>query len=456
MPQYTLFIFRRDLRIKDNNGLNFAMKNYDNILPIFIFTPEQITSKNKYKSDNAIFFMLQSLKELDKELRKYKSKLHLFYGDNIAILNKIRKKIDIENIVFNIDYTPYSKKRDRNIVKFCKKYDINCKYIEDYLLAPMGTFNKKNGDPYTIFSPFRDNGMKHKIDKPSNVKIRGLILKGGLGESGYIKIKKTNIPINGGRKSGLKLLGEIKKQKKYNKMRNILTYETTRLSAHIKFGCLSIREVYWKIKANLGVKNALISQLFWREFYYYIVFYFPDVLRGQNFSKKFTKIKWNGSKTNYKLWSEGKTGYPIIDAGMRELNYTGYMHNRARLITANFLNRILGIDWRWGEKYYSHKLTDYDPSVNNGNWQWVASTGVDTKPFTQRIFNPILQSKKYDADAKYIKKWLPNLKNIPANELHNWQKYYEKYDLKKLGYYKPIVNYEIGREKSIKMYKQGI
>ena len=242
---------------------------------------------------------------------------------------------------------------------------------------------------------------------------------------------------------------------KYASMRNELTYSTTQLSAYIKFGCVSIREVYWKIRAK--VKNAdsranLINQLIWRDFYFHIMYHFPKSMGG-NFREKFNGFKWKNNKGWFKAWCEGHTGFPIVDAGMRELNETGYMHNRSRLITSNFLTRILICDWRWGERYYAQRLRDYDPSVNNGNWQWSAGTGTDTAPFSQRIFNPWLQSGKFDESCEYIKKWLPELKDIPNEDLHKWDERHTEYDLKKLGYGKPIVNYKKQRAEVKRIYK---
>ena len=449
MSKYTIFIFRRDLRLFDNNGLFHAIKNYDKIIPIFIFTPEQVTDKNKFKSENAIQFMVESLRELDSDLRKYKSKLHLFYGDNIKVLKKIIKKIDVKAIVFNMDYTMYALKRDKSIEKLCKENEIECSIIEDYLLEKMGTFNKNDGNPYTVFTPFKNNGLKFAVDKPNKYKIKNLTRSNKLLTTDYIKYTENpNALVRGGRKLALFMLDRVNDQKKYNKTRNTVSLKTTRLSAYIKFGCVSIREVFWKFKKDLGLKNDLIGQLYWREFYYYIAYHFPRVLMGENYNKKYDKLKWTNSKSKFIKWSKGETGYPIVDAGMRELNETGYMHNRARLITSNFLNRMLGMDWRIGEMYFATKLLDYDPSVNNGNWQWIASTGVDPKPYFQRLFNPWLQSKKYDSDAKYIKKWVPELEKVPANEIHEWYKYYKNYD----NYIKPIVDYKEARKASIKMY----
>jgi deoxyribodipyrimidine photo-lyase len=457
MNEYTLFIFRRDLRLTDNNGLIYAIQNCDKIIPIFIFTPEQITDKNKYKSNNAIQFMCESLKELNNELKNKGSKLHIFYGDNIKVLKKIIKTINISSIIFNMDYTPYALNRDKSIQELCEEKDIECSIIEDYLLAPIGELNKSNGDPYTIFTPFKNNGLKYKVDKPSGVNIKNLTRTNKLDEYGMIDYETNpNILVNGGRKNGLKYLQKIKNQENYNKTRNTINTQTTHLSAYIKFGCISIREVYWKIIDELGKKNDLLGQIFWREFYFYIAYYFPYVLKNQNFNKKYDRIKWKWSKKNYDAWCNGETGYPVVDAGMRELNKTGFMHNRARLITSNFLNRILGIDWRWSELYYAKMLTDYDPAVNSGNHQWIASVGVDPKPYFQRLFNPWLQSERFDPDGKYIKKWIPELKNIEPKDIHNWNDIHNKYDLKKIKYFKPIVDYKKGREDSIKMYREAL
>jgi len=234
------------------------------------------------------------------------------------------------------------------------------------------------------------------------------------------------------------------------------------MSAFIKFGCISIREMFLGVQSSKIIssesKLALLSQLLWREFYLYITYYFPRVLHGEYYNPKYNKLKtrWiKGKKGRDYLerWKNGQTGYPVVDAGMIQLNKTGYMHNRARLITANFMNRMLGLDWRWGEQYYATKLVDYDPSVNNGNWQWIASTGGDPKPYFQRLFNPKLQSAKFDPDAEYIKTWIPQLKDIPANELHNWDENFTKYDLKKLNYHEPVVNYKNARELSRTQYK---
>lgn len=456
MSTHTLFIFRRDYRLIDNKGLEHCMNNCKNVLPIFIFTPEQVTNKNKYKSDNAIQFMIESLNDLNGELKKHGSKLHTFYGKNVDVLKKICNKINVERIVFNMDYTPYAIKRDKKIKKFCKKNDIECVICEDYLLAPIGKMLKKNGEPYTIFTPFLNNGLEIKIDKPVKSRIKKLVKVNKLDESGFIKyVENENILVRGGRKNALKKLSNVAKMKKYDQFRNTVSIPTTQLSAYIKFGCISVREVYWCFKKT---NATLLSQLFWRDFYYYIAWYFPEVMKGENYRFKKLKWKWNDkNKINFKKWCNGETGFDIVDAGMKQLNETGYMHNRARLITSNFLNRILNIDWRHGEKYFAKMLIDYDPCVNNGNWQWIASVGVDPKPYYQRIFNPYLQEKKYDSDKKYITKWLYIDDNDDDNDNNNDNNNYNKNknnSKNKDRGVDEIVDYKNGRKKNIELYRK--
>ena len=459
----SIFIFRRDLRLADNLGLLELQKKTKDIIPIFVFTPEQITSKNKFKSNNAIQFMIESLLDLKQELKKRGSDLLFFQGDNLTILKRIHKTIGLEHIGFNMDYTPYARKRDESILKWAKSQGIECHITEDYLLSPeIGVLNKSDGAPYTVFTPFKNNGLKLDVPRPKGNAIKSL----GKGNiiSSFISMCKPeglpkhpineNILVRGGRTNGLAKLQGVKKMGSYDKTRNIPSIQTTELSAYIKFGNVSIREVYHKFKSLHGLQSGLISQLFWREFYFYIAYYFPRVLQGKALVDKYDKVKWIKNQGHLEKWQTGMTGYPIVDAGMRQLNETGYMHNRLRLITSNFLNRMLGMDWREGELYYAQQLTDYDPSVNNGNWQWTASVGVDTKPYFQRLFNPWLQSEKFDKDAEYIKKWIPELKNIPAEHLHKWDEYHSKYP--KVNYPKPVVEYKKARERSANMYRAAM
>lgn len=455
----SIFIFRRDLRLYDNLGMLELQKHTKEIVPIFIFTPEQITSKNKFKSNNAIQFMIESLKELKQEFKKRNGDMLFFQGDNLTILKRIHKTIGLKHIGFNRDYTPYARKRDEEIEKWAKSQGIECHITEDYLLSSIGELNKTDGNPYTVFTPFKNNGLSYTVPKPRGNAIKSIAPLPTISSFASM-CKPEGIPaysenesilVRGGRTKGLAKLQGIKKMGKYDQTRNTPSIQTTELSAYIKFGNLSIREVYHKIKTIHGLQSGLISQLFWREFYFYIAYYFPHVLQGKALVDKYDKVKWVKNVAQLEKWKKGITGYPIVDAGMRQLNQTGYMHNRLRLITSNFLNRMLGMDWREGELYYAQQLTDYDPSVNNGNWQWTASVGVDTKPYFQRLFNPWLQSEKFDKDAEYIKRWIPELKNIQADHLHHWDEHYNKYS--KVNYPSPMVDYKKARERSVQMYR---
>lgn len=464
-----VFIFFRDYRIQDNVGLNKAMMFYEDIIPIFVFTPQQIEEKrNKYFSSNSVQFLCQSLEDLNDQIERKtskSSKLHVFYGDLIDVLETLHRVDSINSIHYNIDYTPFAKKRTILLKSFCKRNKIiheNHDKYNDYLLAPVGTFNRDQGKPYTIYTPFKNKvrqninkiplpDIKRKYNLSKNSKWLSHKLFFHPSQYQTLYVLNQNIDIQGGRGPALKLLSRATNLD-YEDNRDQLTFQTSRLSAYIKYGCLSIREVFHKL--NNQNQHGLCDQIIWREFYYYIVYYFPDVLsKSANYQKKYDDLKWNFSKKHFDAWCQGKTGYPIVDACMRELNTTGYMHNRGRLISANFLNRMLGMDWRLGERYFAQKLIDYDPSVNNGNWQWIASTGVDPKPYFQRLFNPWLQGEKFDKQARYIKKWLPQLKDVPSNELHKWDEYYTSYSLSDIDYVAPIVDYKKARERSIQQYR---
>ena len=447
----SIFIFRRDYRLYDNIGLINCLKNNKNIIPIFIFTPEQITNKNNYKSSNAIQFMIESLKELNQKI-----KLNLFFGNDIKVINEIINNNNIKSIYTNTDYSPFAIKRDIKINNFCKKNNILFKKYDDILLYDLNKIKTKIGSYYKKFTPYYKNVIKINVNSPINYnlknnKIINIKNKYSINFDYSKKFYKNNLNINviGGRKNGLKILKNIKYFKDYNNKRNILNINTTHLSSYIKFGCISIREVYHTIKNNLGIKNQLIKQLIWRDFYFQLGYHNKNTFKGA-MKDKYNKLKWSNSKSLFNKWKNGNTGYPIVDACMNQLNTTGYIHNRGRLIVASFLIKNLQIDWRWGEKYFAQKLVDYSPLINNGNYQWVASTGSDSQPYF-RIFNPWLQSEKFDKECNYIKKWIPILKDVENKHIHKWFKYNNNYKLK---YPKPIVDYKKSKEKTLKMYNQ--
>ena len=410
-----IFIHRRDLRINDNTSL---INLKDNIIPIFIFDPLQIDKKiNDYFSNNLVYFMCESLIELKTEYIKLNSNLHFFYGNYITIIKDILKNNKINSISFNLDYSPYSKKRDKEIIDLCNDNKLQCNVHEDMLLIPI---NSEKGlipsskKPYTVFTPFMNNLKKYKVNKPkkNNSKYSNSLLESKYKIDDTILYKffeiNENLHVKPGRREAIITLTKIRNQKKYDESRNNLTYSTTNLSSYINLGLISIREVYYKITDELGIDNGLITELYWREFYYNILNYFPHVV-GNSFKEKFNKIKWNNNKNFFKSWCNGKTGFPIVDASMRQMNATGYMHNRGRMIVSSFLVKDLHIDWRMGEKYFANKLIDYNISANNGGWQWSAGTGTDSQPYF-RIFNPWNQSKNFDPDCEFIKKWIPELR----------------------------------------------
>ena len=447
-----LFIFRRDLRLTDNNGLNLLNECCKNIYTIFIFTPKQVGSGNKYKSDNAVQFMIESLEDLSKQISKTGGHLYTFYGHNEKIITECIKEFDINLVCFNLDISPYARERDEKIIKLCEHLKTYIMYSYDYYLHEPGSIVNGSGEPYQKFTPYYETSLKKKVEPPA--KLRKLHLKSSNKqlankitlEQAMKKFTHVNpeILVHGGRAEAIKILKTaLKTQQHYKRDHDSVEKRTTELSASIKFGCLSIREIYKAFRKNA----AIIRQLIWRDFFANILYSFPHVL-GHAMKKNYNKIHWHHNNSWLKAWCNGETGFPIVDAGMRQLNATGYMHNRARLVVASFLTKTLLIDWREGEEYFATQLTDYDPASNNGNWQWIASTGADSQPYF-RIFNPWEQAKKIDPDCNYIKKWIPELTDVPVKDIINWETSYELY--KNIKYPKPIVDYQKQKEKALKM-----
>ena len=455
----SIFIFRRDFRLIDNIGLIECFKNSDKILPIFIFTPEQVEN-NDFFSSNSFQFMLESLDNLNNELiNNYNSQIHYYYGNNIKILKEIYEEYKYDSIYFNKDYTVYAKKRDEEIEKYCIKNNIKYNTSEDYLLSNMGLFLKKDGTPYLKYTPFKNHCKTFTIPKPDNFKFSKkkfdkIKYKFDLNVLNKYYTKNPNILVNGGRDNALKNVKNLDEFINYDSERNDLITPTTHLSAYIKYGCVSIREVYDKILILFGPDHGLINQLLWREFYFYLAYYNPKVFQGKSIKEDYDKIKWENKKENIEAWKRGMTGFPGVDAGIREMNETGYMHNRARLITSGILIKILNVDWRIGERYFAQSLLDYDPIVNNGNWQWSSGSGADSQEYF-RIMSPWQQVITNDKECEYIKKWIPELKDVPAKDILKWDETSTKY-ANKVKYPKPIVDYKIMRKKIMEVYKDGL
>jgi deoxyribodipyrimidine photo-lyase len=453
-----LFIFRRDLRVVDNKGLYLANSVCKQIHPVFIFTPEQVTNSNAFKSENAVQFMIESLQDLSSQIDKMGGKLNCFYGENAAIIEQIIKEFNIEVVCFNTDYSPYAVKRDASIIKLCKKLGVSVETKHDYCLQPPGTIVNGAGTTYQKFTPFYQTALREKVDAPMAAKH---IHFSGRGSKSSHTITLANAfrrftagtpnpdrIVRGGRQNAIHQIRIAAKNiKSYAKTRDQLNHYTSELSAHIKFGCVSVREVYKAFRSNEG----FIRQLYWRDFYANVMYSFPQVI-GSAMKPNYRHIQWNHNAGWFKKWCDGMTGFPVIDAGMRQLNATGYMHNRARLLVACFLVKTLLISWEKGERYFAQKLTDYDPASNNGNWQWIAGTGADSQPYF-RVFSPWEQAKHYDSDCEYIKKWVPELEKVPNEDVLKWDEKYSKYsDVK---YPKPMVDYREQKEAALKMYSSA-
>lgn len=452
MYPLSLHIFRKDLRLHDNSALIQALKSSKMVIPCFIFDKRQIDN-NDYKSDNCIQFMVRSLQELDADLKKKKSKLYFFYGIAEDIVAQLLSKINIKAIYINRDYTPFSKARDQKIENICRSLNVDFHCCADVLLHEPEELLKSDNQPYTIFTPFYKKAIQLQVSSTknnlhNNYYQESISFENRKPLEKLLKINNPHVSVKGGRSEALLLLKKIKNLKDYQTIRNFPALDgTTQLSAHNKFGTISIREFYAEVVKNFGIKHTLIDELYWRDFFTYIIFYYPHVL-GNAFKKQYANIIWSNNEKYFQAWCHGQTGFPIVDAGMRELNATGYMHNRVRMIVASFLIKDLHIDWRWGEKYFAQKLVDYDPAVNNGNWQWVASTGCDAQPYF-RIFNPWLQQQKFDFDCYYIKKWIPELSNIPTKIIHS----FNKMKIRLETYSSPIIDHKIESQKSKLIYK---
>ena len=478
-----IHIFRRDYRLYDNTSLIEVCKTHDTVIPIFIFTQKQIDpAKNPFRSDNSVQFLCESLVDLDKQIHEAthgKSKLHIFYGDEFTILESLIKTIpDLATISFNMDYTKYSMERDSQITKLCSKHGITILSLDDICLNPYGTIKTTTGKIYSKFTPFWRVSASKDIRKPvSNPAKNYLTSDSKLGKNlssntytitldeimkphgKVIGSVNSQIRVHGGRTNGLTIIKHITTWKSYDTEHDNLMYETTHLSAYNKFGCISIREVYHVMLNKLGKDSGVIRQLFWRDFFYHLSAENP-IIYETSLNPKYRTIKWINNPVWFNAWKNGKTGYPVVDACMRELNTTGYMHNRGRLIVSSFLCRMLHINWQWGEKYFAQKLVDYDPAQNNFGWQvsGANSSGTTSRPLEQTILNPWIQSVQFDHDGKYIKKWLPELKDVSPGDLHNWYKDQtcDKWLLQGVKYIKPIVDYKTEKENNLKMYKKYI
>ncbi|MBJ24657.1 MAG: deoxyribodipyrimidine photolyase [Flavobacteriaceae bacterium] len=429
MVEASIFWFRRDLRIDDNPGLYEALANSKNVIPIFIFDTNIID--NLPSDDNRIKFIWHSLSLLNERLKELGSTLNIFKGNPLEVFKKIILKYRLISVYVNRDYEKYSIKRDKEINTFLNENKIAFNASKDHVFFEPNEILKSDGTPYTVFTPYSKKWFeKFYCEKLPQYQIKNLVDNFfktnyepimSLREIGFsndkIEFEKFNL--------GDELI------KNYNSKRDFpYLNSTSKIGPYLRFGLISVREV---AKKTIGKKfdQSFLRQLIWRDFYIQIFFHFPDS-ENENFKPAYDKIIWLNEEEKFEKWCAGETGYPIVDAGMKELNATGFMHNRVRMIASSFLCKHLLIHWKKGESYFAKKLLDYEMASNVGNWQWVAGTGVDAAPYF-RLFNPEIQMKKFDPQKVYIKKWLP------------------KYDPE--NYLEPIIDHNYARERCLNAYK---
>lgn len=418
---------RRDLRLQDNAALYHALKENKNVLLIFIFDSVILNDLDDAK-DARVEFIHQSLGILKEQLEELKSSLLILYGNPVEIFKNINPK----SVYTNLDYEPYATKRDDEVEKILSKKEIPFKTFKDQVIFEKDEVVKQDGKPYTIFTPYS------KIWKE---KLNSFYSKSYPTEKYFSSLKKTKaLPLPtlsdiDFEPAGIPFPPRVVKTsviEKYDKQRNFPAIAgTTRLSLHLRFGTVSIRKL---VQVAIQKNKVWLNELIWRDFYHMILWHFPHVEKN-SFKPVYDRIEWQNDPEEFQAWCDGKTGYPIVDAGMRELNTTGFMHNRVRMIVASFLTKHLLIDWRWGEAYFAKKLLDYDLAANNGGWQWAASSGCDASPYF-RIFNPQLQSEKFDKKNEYIRKWVPEFQSP--------------------DYPKPIVDHKVARDRALKAYKAAV
>ena len=426
MQKINIFWFRRDLRLRDNIGLLNSLNSGKTLL-LFIYDDSIL--RNLKKDDPRITFISSLINSINKKIEKFKSNVLCKHGNPVDIWEELISEYEISNVFFNRDYEPYAIKRDRQIIDLLSKNNIKTSSYKDHLIFEKNEISKDDGNPYTVFTPYKNKWISSINSDNLNFydSEKKLI--------NLYQIKKKTISLEdfGFKKSSIKVINpNFDFINDYEKFRDFPSEnKTSFLSPHLRFGSISIREC---VKYAFSKNKIFLSELIWREFYSQILYNFPHVI-NQPFKAKYSNIKWRNNNDEYQMWCSGKTGYPIVDAGMNQLNSTGYMHNRVRMITASFLVKHLLIDWRLGERYFAEKLLDFDLSSNNGNWQWVAGTGCDSAPYF-RVFNPETQQIKFDSKYEYVKKWID--------------------DFDSSNYIKRIVEHKFARERCLQAYKSSL
>lgn len=435
----TIFWFRRDLRLHDNAALFHALKENKKVQCIFIFD-KNILDDLKDSKDVRVAFIHDTLSEIKQTLNSYGADLWVFHDTALDAWQKILSQNNVDKIYFNRDYEPYTLNRDQELNILAESMNIDVCTYKDHVVFESHEVLKDDGNPYVVFTPYKRKWMsllesgrlENNFDVLKTFKCEDYLSNLNpvdepmafisLGAMGF---EKTNIAIPSKEVSQSLIM-------EYGDKRNFpAIHGTSRLGVHYRFGTVSIRE---KAAKAIGLSETYLNELIWRDFYSQILHHFPHIVK-ESFRKKYDNIDWRNNKEEFEAWCQGKTGYPIVDAGMRELNTTGYMHNRVRMIAASFLTKHLLIDWRWGEAYFAQKLLDYDLASNNGGWQWASGSGTDAAPYF-RIFNPWTQQDKFDKHKAYIKKWIPEY-GTPQ-------------------YPQPIVDHKEARERCLKTYKEAL
>jgi len=432
-----IFWFRRDLRIEDNAGLYHALSSGLPVQTVFIFDKNILDSLPK--KDARVEFIHRSLESLNTQLKnEYKSSLKVYYSTPEAAYKQILEDFDVKEVFTNRDYEPYAKKRDQEIENILSKHNVKFNSYKDHVIFEKDEVLKADGNPYTVFTPYKRKWLEKlnsRIENKTLFYFKSYPSKGIKNYNSDISFDIPSLESMGFEESGLAFPSKQVAQsviKNYSELRNFPSKNgTSKLGVHFRFGTISIRE---KARKALSLNETYLSELIWRDFYSQILQHFPRVVT-EAFKVKYDLIQWREDETQYKAWCEGKTGYPIVDAGMRELNATGYMHNRVRMVVASFLTKHLFLNWRLGEAYFALKLLDFDLASNNGGWQWAAGSGTDAAPYF-RIFNPTSQQQKFDKDFSYIKKWVSEFGTS--------------------DYPEPIVDHKEARERCLANYKAAL
>lgn len=430
-PVVNIFWFRRDLRLDDNAALYHALKDGNPVVPIFIFD-KNILDELEDKQDRRVEFIHLSLQDIQRQLLKLGSTLDCRYGKPEDVFKELLGDYKVEKLFTNHDYEPYARQRDGDIARLLNEKGIRFHSYKDQVIFEKDEVLKDDGKPYTIFTPYsrkwksllnsyrlKPYPVRKYLSRLHRQPVHQLFSPA---EIGFIE---TGDPFPDREWMG-QIIRHYKEQRDFPAVRG-----TSRLSVHLRFGTISIRQLADEAGA---LNETFLNELIWRDFYHMILWHFPHVV-GHSFKPEYDRIRWRNDPGEFEAWCNGMTGYPIVDAGMRELNATGFMHNRVRMIVASFLTKHLLIDWRWGEAYFAKKLLDYDLAANNGGWQWAAGSGCDAAPYF-RIFNPYLQTKKFDPELKYVRQWVP--------------------ELEELNYPRPIVEHETARKRCLAVYAAAL